>query len=493
MNKPYRYVARFVVEAKTPIHIGTHQTDFGKTILIARDFNNLPYLPGTTLAGWLSSQFKENERKELFGEIKDNTAYGSSVIISDGYLLNEKSIAHQALVTEKSHFLNRFNRLPIRDHVRIGHNGAGQDGGKFEEEVVFKGARFKFELKWGANEENDDTWKKLLDCFCAKEIRIGGGESKGYGRIKVIECKTQKFNLTESEGHTSYGDLTVDLNSDAGLKSYDLPNERISDYEIDYKLKLNGEDTFFIFSSGIPHAEYENMAQHYSEHVIEWNGTGAFSPEPKMVIPGTSIKGILAHRVAYHFNKENGQTVESIVEKDNLPNEPMDLPENIERLSEEELTDWKVKLQDQLRELESSSEVLFSKYSGKNNQAVKAIFGSETDDSNEDGTGQMGALIIEDIWLDAPEKEIFTHNKIDRFTHGTVQGALYSEETMNVNELQLNIRIRNSKVEQLTDKNGKSYLLYLKCALKDIKTGQLALSGRSAKGHGRFKLEENGK
>jgi len=53
MQFPHRYIARIIVEAETPLAVGSDNQQEDMDSPVAKDFNGLPYIPGTALAGWL--------------------------------------------------------------------------------------------------------------------------------------------------------------------------------------------------------------------------------------------------------------------------------------------------------------------------------------------------------------------------------------------------------------------------------------------------------
>ena len=48
---PYRYEARLIVEADTPLAIGSGEGNMMTDRLVIRDVNGLPFLPGSTISG----------------------------------------------------------------------------------------------------------------------------------------------------------------------------------------------------------------------------------------------------------------------------------------------------------------------------------------------------------------------------------------------------------------------------------------------------------
>lgn len=49
----FRYVARIVIEADTPICVGSGEKTIDTDSEVTLDVNGLPYIPGTTIAGVL--------------------------------------------------------------------------------------------------------------------------------------------------------------------------------------------------------------------------------------------------------------------------------------------------------------------------------------------------------------------------------------------------------------------------------------------------------
>ena len=53
MKNQYRFLARIIIEAKTPLNIGSGVKGIKSDSLVLRDINGLPFIPGTTIAGLL--------------------------------------------------------------------------------------------------------------------------------------------------------------------------------------------------------------------------------------------------------------------------------------------------------------------------------------------------------------------------------------------------------------------------------------------------------
>jgi CRISPR/Cas system CMR subunit Cmr4 (Cas7 group RAMP superfamily) len=154
------------------------------------------------------------------------------------------------------------------------------------------------------------------------------------------------------------------------------------------------------------------------------------------LVPGSSIKGAIAHRTAFHYNKILKRWAET--------------------------RNGKV---------------------GKDNEAVFNLFGIES----KGETGQRGKIIIDDLYfndLEVNNGKIFNHVAIDRFTGGAMNGALFSEKVSHL--------VENDKVFEInlsldkTEFNDENINESLEAALIDICKGLLSLGGMTTKGNGMF-------
>ena len=295
-NSNKRFVARIVIEAKTPLKVGSSDVDMLQDAPIQKDFNDLPMILGTSLAGVLRSHFDKAKANELFGdEEKENS---SKVILSNALLLDENNQVHEELLLEKSDFLKLFENLPIRDHTAITDKGVAKENSKFDEEVVYTGSRFAFRLEYMGDDEA--SFFELIKTVRSDSFRLGGGTTKGFGDVAIVEelSSYDLFDVTSKE----YAQKSSSLNT---TYAKPLPKtEKKEDGYIRYELKLTSDD-FFMFGSGFGDDDADTTPVY--EQVINYEKKGL--SERKVVIPASSIKGALSHRTAYHYNKQNGYFV----------------------------------------------------------------------------------------------------------------------------------------------------------------------------------------
>lgn len=450
----HRYLARFIIEAATPLAVGIGDGNIMTDRLVATDVNGLPYISGNALAGVLrnaiTASVDENEIDQLFGFQNKDKGLGSRLILSSAQMIGPDGIAIDGIqsVDFNHEFYQNFTELPIRQHVRISHKGASEDRGKFDRQVVYKGTRFCFEMELVGTGDDKQIWNKLLSQFCKPGFRMGGGTRKGFGEITIPEYREKEIDLTE--------DLQTYINKTSGLNDSlwneitpvtPKPNE--SDW-IKYEIKLTPDD-FFLFGSGFGSGAAD--MSYVTEKIIIWkNNNGSFSDE-KVLVPASSVKGALAHRIAFQYNKSAEITAE--------------------------------KIENEAKATDKTFDEVARTYVGENNPAVRKLFGFSA--NNEDG--QRGNVIFSDLHLNnKANPKLLNHVAIDRFTGGAMDGAFFSEEVVGSKEPFTLICLVNDGVEQ-------KYLDAFDSTLKDLCTGMLPLGGGSMRGHGCFTgtITKNGK
>lgn len=282
-----RYIAHIVIEADTPLKVGSSAIDFWQDAPVQKDWNGLPMILGTSIAGVLRKDFGD---KKVFGFQEGENAEGSKVIISNALLLDEKGKVCEELLLSKTPFLKIFDNLPIREHTAINDRGVTNDGAKFDEEVVYKGTRFKFSIE--LIEEDKATFEAILNLLSNPAFRLGGGSTKGFGKFKIIEIKSKLCNLEHYS--SSLNDILSHCEECATKQS------TISTTYTTYTLNIKPDD-FFMFGSGFGDSDAD-MTPVY-ERMVDYEKSQL--SDKQVLIPASSIKGALAHRTTYHYNLLN--------------------------------------------------------------------------------------------------------------------------------------------------------------------------------------------
>lgn len=180
-----------------------------------------------------------------------------------------------------------------------------------------------------------------------------------------------------------------------------------------------------------------------TESVVEWNDGKPVVVRERVLVPGSSVKGALAHRTAFYYNKLTGVTID--------PSSPIDI----------------------------------AKHVGSENEAVQQLFGYQ----GGDGKLHCGKVIISDVALaGAKTDKLLNHVAIDRFTSGALAGALFTERVASHSE-GFDLRIVLTKVAEVDPLVRKALLM----ALRDLGNGMLPLGGGVGRGNGVFQADEKTK
>jgi CRISPR/Cas system CSM-associated protein Csm3 (group 7 of RAMP superfamily) len=442
MENKYRFLVKIIIEAKSPLNIGSGNKGIKSDSLVLRDVNGLPFIPGTTIAGLLRHTLSKDEER-LMG----SQEMGSLLIITEAKMLDCDGTVLDGILSQEtlnSEFLQNFRQLPIRQHAKIGHRGATVKSGKFDEEIVLKGTRFCFEMEMLSAEAGDAAFRQLLNTLMSDTFRIGSGSRSGFGEIDVVghQCQYKMIDLTIKEQREWYLKKSSSLSEewkDADILKLQKP--KIKEWTT-YEIGLKPAD-FLLFGSGFGNDKADMTF--VRETFIDWSGECAQVKDRERVvlIPASSVKGALSHRTAFHYNRLTQVFADALNDEERM------------------------------------------KYVGKNNTAVKALFGSEVEPT--DGKLQnkkRGNVLMSDIIEEVPlSTKVLNHVSIDRFTGGAIDGALFNEEILFAkgHTFILNLLVNNAAF-----KDNDLVKTAFEDTLKDLCSGMLPLGGGVNRGNGCF-------
>lgn len=432
----HRYIARIVLEAVAPLAVGSGEKDFISDRLVATDVNGLPYIPATSVAGVLRHAMDKEIAVLLFGNPDAKQMTGSSLIFSDAVLIGKEGKALDGVqpdLDSEDAFYTLYFNLPVRQHACITNTGVVKDGGKFDEQVVYKGTRFCFEMEMVSDGSNYEAFESVLRKLKKPNFRLGGSIRLGFGEMKVQSCRVRQVNLGNPEDVAFYARKSASLSIDWEGTEVDFPEGQLEEH-LNYTLLLYPED-FYLFGAGFGDDDADMTA--VEERMVEWEaGLPHFTTECKLV-PATSVKGAVSHRTAYHWNR----LAKHFADGDG----------------------------------------------GKvENRAVRELFGFIEDG----GLTHPGCVYISDVYVrNYTMEKVIPHVAIDRFTGGTLNGALFSEKVVYGGNVELKIVVAPRGRVISPD----SYSA-LELALKDLCCGLLPLGGGVNRGYGTFKgqLYKNG-
>ena len=438
----HRLMARFVIESTTPLAVGTGEKSIITDSPVATDINGLPYIPGSSLAGVLRHSLNDSKVIDrLFGYQVGNEGLGSRLVFTDALMIGKDGVAIDGLqeIDFNNDFYRHFEQMPLRQHVRINEKGTADKRGKFDNQVVFKGTRFVFEIEFistGTDKEKEGFYDVLTQVF-SDSFRIGGGTRNGFGRMKVVDMKTAELNLENPQELNLYLKKNASLSKPwEGFNNNDIIHAKEDKAWKSYDFQLKPKD-FFLFGSGL--SDDDSDMTPVVEAYVVWEGNKPHIEEGT-VIPSSSIKGALSHRTAFHWNKLKQFYADKGAGK-----------------------------------------------TGDDNPAVAQLFGRSGDGVTSDEITR-GKVLIDDIIIPKCETKILNHVAIDQFTGGALEGALFTEK-VNANQSQaVDIHIMVDTSAFLTE--DPDIEKAFEKALEDLKKGWLPLGGGVNRGNGVFVLQQ---
>jgi len=453
----YLQLARFVIEADTAFAIASGLSDGAFDALVVRDANNLPTIPGTSLAGVLRSQYQqahgEEETEDLFGYIRHyetQAGQASRVQVSWGCVHDSHDVPVEGIHHSASQdpLLDRLSQdHPLtRERVKLNERGVAEEQKKFDKTLIPAGCRFSFEISLWSGSSDDSQWQQLLDIISGSALRIGGSVRSGLGKFSLKRLHTRQFNLKNKQDYQAFAGLPSGIGEVTGLVSSQETEHQIAGLFVE--LSLHPEDYWRVGqgteSLSNKKSDLTPQALPVTEPSIVWENQQARFVPRKIVVPGSGVKGALRHRLAFHYQRicqHHGIALES---------------SSIDELA-----------------------------------GVNALFGYAADTKDAESRGQVGAVFFSDIYPDNEAKPAtiaqMSHTSIDRFTGGVRDGVLYVEELLWQQPLKLTLWFDQNRLQAVDEHCRKA----LELTLDDLVKGRLALGAASSKGHGFFGSEQS--
>ncbi len=435
------FVTKLVIETTSPLAINNGGRETGFDTELARDCNGLPYIPATAIAGVWRHHIADSCGDVMADKWLGSTEQAADVNISHGYCHNSKDtpvkglVINDDLTTDPILNLLLEERPHHRERVSINDRGVALEHGKFDQLMLPSGVRFSITLHWQNSPRQDgetlseSEWLSLLSLWQKRRFCFGSNTRNGLGQFTIVRANHRCFDLTQGP---KIGLACQQFIHDSRISVSKLPFTAIQERPF-ASLPLQALDNWRC-GSGTEQLSKKTSERSvaiitYSEPKIHWKNNQASLSSPQPVLCGSSIKGILRHRMAFHLRRFNQQWSETLADSDHAT--------------------W----QQSPPELEQ-------------------LFGRISDQQDS----LAGSLYVDDACIEYSHTVLRTHNSIDRFTGGVRQGALYSEELLFQPRFTLALWLDNNI--DLSD----SVKFALQATLEDLQNGLLPMGAGSGRG-----------
>ena len=482
---PVLHLARVTIEAVSPMSIGAEESvgHYLYDVALARDANGLPTAPGASVAGVMRhlalASFGPDWANDIFGwqSKYEDKGQAAKVWFSFGYVHNSDNKAVQGLITDPNEFddllLHLRELAPLeRDHVAIDHRGTADEKKKFGRVAASVGTRLSFELAIWGHEAHRDALEKLVGLVQHPAFRLGGATRRGYGKVRLVCAGYLAMPLSDPAHirkvrRTPPSDLSGFTQFSLGPPAADAATAVLTLKPLG-PWRIGGGKVAHVKSNVSP-----ADALPLCEDWIEWRddrakvirAKDAGGNRVRLTVPASEIKGALAHRTLYHFNRLRG---DRLIDMD-------ELPEMLRRLQPTQpghAAD-KAKIDQAIKEFigEDVLEPLFGSAKKRDKSA------NDTGSRESEASGRAGRVLIDDAFLDIHPDKILRveHNSIDRFTGGVRTGLLFSEEVVFDKNVAIPIPITFlGKPDSVDVTLRRAFAL----AIKDLCEGRLAIGAK---------------
>lgn len=473
-HRPVMTVLRVVLEAASPLSIASGDSSLYQDVVLVRDANGLPVIPGTSLAGVLRALVARTDTAladTLFGcsGPKPEDELASEIAVSNGCLHGRDGrpvdgMVDPAALAQDPVLAFLSGVAPgLRDHVALSHRGVVDGRAKFDRAFVPAGARFSAELAMRSEPGGDvdpvSTLEWLAELMGSPSFRLGGATRRGYGRMRVVEAQVASWNLATEPGRTAQSAY-----SDSGLAEHPAacsfrpaidPDAAPRDHGlVAICLKLQTRDGSFLRTGAGPAIDIDRggagssdadrdpdaspLAEPWIEHLdgdARVHVPGADAAQIRFVLPGSGIKGALAHRTAFECRKA--------------------------------MTDW-------------TGETLPAGWT--------ELFGAVTDNADGRETGRAGAVFVDDAVITLSRDQLkdhlvrLDHVSIDRFTQGARDGLLFNETALFDVAVDVTIGIDEDRAASVPGELRQAFAR----AVDALAGGALAIGANDGDGMGRL-------
>ena len=451
-----KILLKAILQQNTPLLISNGRSDDSDIDLITLP-DKTPYIPGTSLAGLIRNRMSKIEKvdtpsfRQFWGYNTDKGQnYQSHIIMHSARLCDDNG----ALIKKNGVKAWKVNR---EDGIKIDKETKQIDN-KYDYQVLQPGNRFLFmaevTIREGFCRKEFLSFAENVLNILGSDLRVGAMTQNGFGRFSVVDSKSWLTAL----------DFSEEASQEKWFK-YIEPDQATSDklQESEYKIVPIAEsqfkiDAYFRIKSSLITADYSQPlgnGKDDSDKIHKMRTENHNDSQTFAIITGKALKGAIsqkAHDIIEEYFKEQSNV----------------------------------------------------------SQLYKSLFGS-VDESEPNNRAIKSTLLIEETKIPIANQEkdkveidkrsdqpsvlskAQTRIKIDRFTGGTVRGALLNTRPIWHNEgsdyFHVSMKIMNdnnldSEEGQWLYHNKRVLLLHI---LKHLWTGNLAIGGEKGIGRGVLK------
>lgn len=433
-----RWVITGTLTLKTPANFGGQGNDSTVDMTVLKDeTDGMPFIPGTSIAGAVRSYLREREKGYDAQFSKENESELASTLLFGGHRGDDDGEQSPLITFDAPGTPSGFE---LRDGVKIDSNTrTAAEKCKFDIELLCAGTTFDLSFELIVSNKSENYRQKLLNALATAldglargEILLGVRKTRGYGQCAVSEWKVQRYNMGEPS------ELLAWLASDR-----------------------EGNDSW---ADGVPAVTKPDISQALGDTITLLDDNRQLAK----LHAEFSINGSVMIRSGFSESKKGPDMVHlhSLRENKSVPIIPG--------------TSWAGILR---HRAERIVRTLTENNSDNTNRFIDNIFGpSEIKEGDKEAWASR--LSVSESHIENGQSMIQSRIRIDRFTGGVCEGALFEEQPVFGNQdsrvtLDIHLKLPSGG-------NDEPEIGLLLLLLKDLWTGDLPVGGESSIGRGRL-------
>lgn len=427
-----RFVLQGIIELLSPAIIGSGREEYTDMDVLLDGEGKL-FIPATSFVGVLRHFIGKKAKFDDTNPLHDNNDALKRFwgFTSDEKISDEEKEKQSDLCCSELIFLEGNDVPGVRDGIRIDNrNGIVVKGAKYDYQIVERGVRFKLNLEVNLTDSNREFSRRMVATIRSVLeqglVRIGAKTNNGLGKMTLTNAHLCEFNFSKKQHVFRWLKRDFSTPNPFPETPFEVTHDIFSINAV-FCLKTSFISRSYQADPKLPDAVSIKSGDRY-------------------IMPGASLKGAVRSRAERILN-----TLEKA-------------PDILHNLFGH--VDEGKELTEETKEVTAITPQVRSSPTVGKGKRVKI----------------KGKVSIEESLLPEYKPELQTRIKIDRFTGGTIESALF--ETMplfsdgsEAKPFQVKITIRDYK-------DYEAGLLLL--VLKDLWTGDLAVGGEKNIGRGVF-------
>ena len=453
----------------SPLQIGSGENNVTDHDII-KDAQGKPFIPASAIAGYfrdalfrslLTQMDKEYARRTIdsaLGYVLINREENDDTSISDIYNVSEDDdfpqskksslIFYDANINENQFHVTR------RDQVALNERKSSVPGAKFDTEILEPDVTFDTYLEEVLNEVNAESMaEKILQIWSCDEVAFGAKTTRGMGAVEVEKIWEKDFDLNTPDGTKEWVDFSV---YGEPYGSSFTENDEVTERYVSSRTQNTPGNSCTLTLS---------LSQKGGISIRRYTTGPSASPDNNSNKKSNESAQIpdyeqMTEHVRHKQNSRRGSSSEEpgwvSVQRPVIPG-----------------TSWAGAFRHHMKGLMSATE-----------QEMECWFGHVR---GKDKTKSI--ITFSDSIIEGASSKLLSRNAIDRFSGGTIDGALFTEKTYYGGHTKLKIHFRedvrlNENIESASIE--KKYKDALAATIADLHAGFMAIGGLTAVGRGLF-------